>query len=94
MSVIYSDPHLIKGAAADLSSYADFLEGELSALKGSLNNLSYDWRDQQFQEFRTHFDGTSLMLSNLIERIRTIKPVLLEDARRLEEFQAKNPPMY
>ena len=86
MSQIESDPERIRLFAAQLKSFADYVQEGLGRVKVQVGRLGETWRDQEFEAFQGEFSRTYLLLNRFAEAANRTAPLLLRDAEALDDF--------
>lgn len=87
MAQAYVDPERLRDFAHRLKSFADLVENNAQSLNGRMGHLGESWRDQEYENFKQHFERTRLLLRKFTEEANRTAPLLERDAQAAEEYQ-------
>lgn len=86
LTQIYVDPEKLRSFARELKSFTEACDNYANALNSKINRLGTTWRDQEYQNFVSHFLPTKELLKKFVEESRRIEPLLEKDAAAIEEY--------
>ncbi|MGA4578519.1 WXG100 family type VII secretion target [Limisphaera sp. VF-2] len=86
MPQVHVDPEKLRSFAAELKRFAKEVEGQVNGLGNDLARLAQTWRDQEYERFVEEFVATQRQLQVFAEEVRTLAPLLEQDAEAVEKF--------
>jgi len=90
-SQVHVDPERLKSFAAELDQFANRVTDYDEGLQSALHRLGETFRDQEYEEFKTHFGASSQLLRRFVEEVKKNVPKLVADAEIIAMSQKVKP---
>ncbi len=86
MAEMYNDPERLRQFAASLGRFLQKVNEDMDQSMGAIAALGSSFRDQGYDELRSHYQRAHATMQQLKNECDKIRPELLRDAEQLEAY--------